>query len=127
MTQPKSVLVVDDDRQVLKYLTELLRESGYDTVTCERFSDAKTLLSTTRPDLLLTDIRLGAYNGLQLAIFAQSRHPGIPIIVLTGYEDPTLRKEASASGATFLVKPVKRAELVAKIEEALAAAGQKQP
>jgi DNA-binding NtrC family response regulator len=122
MTQPKSVLVVDDDRQVLKYLTELLRESGYDTVTCERFSDAKTLLSTTRPDLLLTDIRLGAYNGLQLAIFAQSRHPGIPIIVLTGYEDPTLRKEASASGATFLVKPVKRAELVAKIEEALAAA-----
>jgi DNA-binding response OmpR family regulator len=123
MSQPKSVLVVDDDRQVLKYLTELLRESGYDTVTCERFADAKTLLSTTRPDLLLTDIRLGAYNGLQLAIFAQSKHPGIPVIVLTGYEDPTLRKEAAASGATFLVKPVKRVELLAKIEAALGTEG----
>jgi DNA-binding NtrC family response regulator len=122
MSQPKNVLVVDDDRQVLKYLTELLHEAGYDTVTCERFSDAKTVLSTTRPDLLLTDIRLGAYNGLQLGIFAQSRHPGIPIIVLTGYEDPTLRKEASASGATFLVKPVKRAELLSKIEAALGGA-----
>jgi two-component system nitrogen regulation response regulator GlnG len=122
MTQSKSVLVVDDDRQVLKYLAELLREAGYDTVTCERFSDAKALLSTTTPDLLLTDIRLGAYNGLQLAIFAQTRHPGIPIVVLTGYEDPTLRKEATASGATFLVKPVRREELLAKIAAAIAAA-----
>jgi DNA-binding response OmpR family regulator len=121
MTQSKNVLVVDDDRQVLKYLSELLREAGYDTVTCERFTDAKTLLHTTRPDLLLTDVRLGAYNGLQLAIFAQARHPGIPIIVLTGYEDPTLRKEAAASGATFLVKPVRREELLARIAAALAA------
>ena len=119
MTEPKSVLVVDDDRQVLKYLTEVLREEGYDTVTCERFTDAKTLLSTTRPDLLLTDIRLGAYNGLQLAIFAQRRHPDIPIIVLTGYEDPTLRQQAAASGATFLVKPVKRDELLGRIAAAL--------
>ncbi len=124
MTQAKSVLVVDDDRQVLKYLTELLREAGYDAVTCERFADAKSLLSTTRPDLLLTDIRLGAYNGLQLAIFAQSRHPGIPVVVLTGYEDPTLRKEASASGATFLVKPVRREELLRRIEAAIDAAAQ---
>jgi DNA-binding NtrC family response regulator len=123
MTQPKSVLVVDDDRQVLKYLTELLREAGFDTMTCERFTDAKAILQTTRPDLLLTDIRLGAYNGLQLAIFAQTRHPGIPIVVLTGYEDPTLRKEAIASGATFLVKPVRREELLGKIDAALAAAG----
>jgi DNA-binding NtrC family response regulator len=122
MTQPKSVLVVDDDRQVLKYLTELLREAGYDTVTCERFPDAKMLLHTTRPDLLLTDIRLGAYNGLQLAIFAQSRHPGIPIIVLTGYEDPTLRQQATASGAVFLVKPVRREELLGTIAGAIAAA-----
>ena len=123
MNQPKRVFVVDDDRQVLKYLTELLREAGYDTVTCERFADAKTLLSTTRPDLLLTDIRLGAYNGLQLAIFAQSRHPGIPVVVLTGYEDPTLREQAAASGATFLVKPVRREELLAKIAAAMAAGG----
>ena len=119
MTEPKSVLVVDDDRQVLKYLTELLREAGYDTVTCDRFADAKALLTTTRPDLLLTDIRLGAYNGLQLAIFAQTRHPGIPIVVLTGYEDPTLRQQAAASGATFLVKPVKRDELLGRIAAAL--------
>ena len=119
MTSPKSLLVVDDDRQVLKYLTDMLRDAGYDTVSCERFADAKALLADTRPDLLLTDIRLGAYNGLQLAIYAQNRHPGIPIIVLTGYEDPTLRKEASRSGATFLVKPVRREVLLESVLAAL--------
>lgn len=119
MTAAGRILIVDDDRQVLRYLTDVLRDEGYDTLTCDRFTDAKALLSTTRPDLLLTDIRLGAYNGLQLAIFAQSRHPGIPVVVLTGYEDPTLRKEAFASGATFLVKPVRRDELVARIAAAM--------
>jgi DNA-binding NtrC family response regulator len=115
----KRIFVVDDDRQVLRYLTELLQESGYDTVSCERFLDAKGMLATSRPDLLLTDLRLGAYNGLQLAIFARERHPGLPVVVLTGYEDPTLREEATRAGASFLVKPVTRAVLLDTINKAL--------
>ncbi len=120
MTPQKQVLVVDDDRQVLRYLSEVLRDAGYDTVTCERYMDARSLLSSTRPDMLLTDIRLGAYNGLQLAIFAKNRHPGIPVVVLTGFEDPTLRDQAAASGATFLVKPVRREDLLAAVATAVA-------
>ena len=120
MSEPKRIFVVDDDRQVLKYLTELLQESGYDTVACERYQDAKTLLATARPDVLLTDIRLGAYNGLQLAFYARDHHPGIAVIVLTGYEDPTLRDEANRSGAQFLVKPVTRATLLGAITKAIA-------
>ena len=119
MNNHKSLMVVDDDRQVLRYLTETLREEGYDTLSCERYRDAKGMLATIRPDLLVTDIRLGAYNGLQLAIYAQSRYPGIPVIVLTGYEDPTLREEAVKSGATFLVKPVRREMLLKTIAERL--------
>ena len=121
MSDLKRILVVDDDRQVLRYLTELLQEAGYDTVSCERFLDAKGMLTTSRPDLLLTDLRLGAYNGLQLAIFARERHPGLPVIVLTGYEDPTLRDEATRTGAGFLVKPVTRAVLLDTLTKALAA------
>ena len=113
------LFVVDDDRQVLRYLTEMLQEAGFDTVACERYVDAKALLSTSRPDLLLTDIRLGAYNGLQLAIFARERHPGLPVVVLTGYEDPTLRDEAVRAGASFLVKPVPRAILIEAVQRAL--------
>ena len=119
MSDLKRVIVVDDDRQVLRYLTELLQESGYDTVSCERFLDAKGILATSRPDLLLTDLRLGAYNGLQLAIFARERHPGLPVVVLTGYEDPTLRDEAARAGASFLIKPVPRAILIEAVQRAL--------
>jgi DNA-binding NtrC family response regulator len=119
MTPLKRIFVVDDDRQVLKFLTEMLQDAGYDTVACERYQDAKGLLAASRPDVLLTDIRLGAYNGLQLAFFARDHHPGLPVVVLTGYEDPTLRDEANRSGAHFLVKPVTRAVLIGTIEKAL--------
>lgn len=122
MTQMKRIFVVDDDRQVLKYLADLLQDAGFDTVACDRYQDAKSLLAATRPDLLLTDIRLGAYNGLQLGIFARDHHPGLPVIVLTGYEDPTLRDEALKSGAQYLVKPVTRSALIESINKALEAA-----
>src|SRR5512135_1155263 len=120
MTGQRRIFVVDDDRQVLRYLTEMLQDAGYDTVACERFTDAKALLSTTRPDALLTDIRLGAYNGLQLAFYARDRHLGLPVVVLTGFEDPTLRDEANRSGATFLMKPVTRKTLLEAIANAIA-------
>jgi FixJ family two-component response regulator len=119
MTDQKRIFVVDDDRQVLKYLTEMLQDAGYDTVACERYPDAKTLVGTSRPDLLLTDIRLGAYNGLQLAFYARDRHPNLPVVVLTGFEDPTLRDEANRSGAIFLMKPVTRKTLLETISSAL--------
>ncbi len=113
------VLVVEDNAATLTDLVQLLEGAGYDAIGAPSFEAARHQLRAARPDLVIADIRLGAYNGLQLGIFAQSRHPGIPIIVLTGYEDPTLRKEAAASGATFLVKPVRREELLAKIATAL--------
>ena len=117
----KRIFIVDDERHVLRYLAELLQGAGFDTVACERFLDAKALLATTRPDLLLTDIRLGAYNGLQLAIYARDHHPGLPVIVLTGYEDPTLREEASHAGAQYLVKPVTQKVLIDAINQAIGA------
>ena len=119
MTPMKRIFVVDDDRQVLRFLTEMLQDAGYDTVACERYLDAKGLLAASRPDLLLTDIRLGAYNGLQLGIYARDHHPGLAVIVLTGYEDPTLRDEALKSGAQFLVKPVPRATLLEAVKKAV--------
>ena len=121
MSGLKRIFIVDDERHVLRYLAELLQGAGFDTVACERFLDAKALLATTRPDLLLTDIRLGAYNGLQLAIYARDHHPGLPVIVLTGYEDPTLREEASHAGAQYLVKPVTQKVLIDAINQAIGA------
>jgi DNA-binding response OmpR family regulator len=96
-----------------------LQAAGYEAVSCGQFDEARRLLKTAPPDLLLVDVRLGAYNGLQLAIEARKSRPSIPAIVLTGYDDPTLRQEASRFGAMFLVKPIPPDELLACIAKAL--------
>ncbi len=119
MTLQRRILLVDDDRQVLRGLTDMLQADGYDIVSCDRFTDAKAYLAEQCPDLMITDVRLGAYNGLQLALYARSRHATMPVIVLTGFEDPTLREEAERSGAVFLIKPLRRDELLATMERLL--------
>jgi DNA-binding NtrC family response regulator len=115
----KHVLVVDDEPQVLEYLTSALTRSGYQATPCLKYEEAKAALAAGKPDLLLTDIRLGAFNGLQLAILATQKYPGTPVIILTGYEDPTLRDEAARAGATFVMKPVRLDDLLAHVTTAL--------
>jgi DNA-binding response OmpR family regulator len=123
----KRILVVDDDSQVLKYLVETLASVGYDTIAFEHFEEARLHLAAGRPDLLLTDVRLGAFNGLQLALYAREKYKDVPVIVLTGYEDPTLRSEAVKWGAEFIVKPVRREELLQRVAFALGGGKGTQP
>nr|MBA3884527.1 response regulator [Acidobacteriota bacterium] len=63
-------------------------------------------------DALVTDVRLGEYNGLQLAVIARDLQPNIRIIVYSGYNDPVLREEAERIGAVYLVKPVPSRQLL---------------
>lgn len=100
MTQ--KILVVDDDEAVLSGLLELLRSAGYRAVGARSVPAARKALIDEAPDLLITDVRLGPYNGLQL--IATNPRP-IPAIVVTGYQDPTLEAEAHRLGAEFLIKP----------------------
>jgi two-component system, NtrC family, response regulator AlgB len=101
-----SVLVVDSDSRLLKLWRHRLADAGYEVAAFETFSDARRYLSTHRPDALFTDIRLGAFNGLQLIVVAKSMYPGIVTAVITGYDDPVLRRDAARFGAEFLTKPV---------------------
>jgi DNA-binding response OmpR family regulator len=72
------------------------------------------------PDLLILDVRLGAFNGLQLI---STGRVGIPAIVVTGFDDPVLRADASEFGASYIVKPVPPAALLELIEQKLKSAG----
>jgi hypothetical protein len=77
-----------------------------------------TLCSATRvlnwqPDLVIADVRLGAFNGLHLAM--RAIWAGIPAIVM-GFEDGVLRREAAAMGATYLAGRVDARALLALVE-----------
>src|SRR6476620_6413091 len=110
------VLIVDDDEVYLEGMKELLEEAGYVVDLASSFDDGRQRLREHSPDLLIIDVRLGAFNGLQLISTGQVR---IPAIVVTGFDDTVLRADADGFGASYLVKPIKPAALLALIEQKL--------
>ena len=109
------MLVVDDDSATRSGLFELLTWAGYSCTAVESFQEADQIARTDPPDLLITDIRLSGYNGLQLVF----RFPDLPAIVMTGYADPVLERDAGQAGATYIRKPLDLNELLQIVREKL--------
>ena len=108
-----SILIVDDDLSLLDALESALKQGGQpEVVALGAFADARRALNTDRFDVLITDVRLGAFNGLQLAVLARDQNPTIQLIVFSGFDDPVLRQEAERLGAVYLVKPVTSRQLL---------------
>jgi DNA-binding response OmpR family regulator len=111
------ILIVDDDAGTRESLAMLLEDAGYGVLTASTVPSALKIMAEREPDLLITDVRLDAYNGLQL--IAMAPRP-IPAIVVTGFADPTLEADARRMGADYLLKPVATAELRELIARKLA-------
>lgn len=112
-----TVLVVEDDAATRKGLDALLTADGYHVVVAEGYDDGRRALLSAQPDLVVTDLRLGGFNGLQLLIFSPSP---VPAIVVTGFADPVLEEQARRLGATFVLKPIVPRALLQLIEQKLA-------
>ena len=112
MNQTRRILVVDDDAPLLDAIERALSEAGEQVIARSSFEEARLLLKTEVFDVLLTDVRLGAFNGLQLAVLARHANPEIRIIVFSGFDDPVLHEEAEHVGATWVVKPVSSSHLL---------------
>lgn len=115
----KRILVVDDHALYLAGLGELLIGAGYEVTLANTFEAAKHALDATLPDLLLVDVRLGAYNGLQLVSMTSSGPTRIPAIVVSGFDDPVLRADAAAFGARYMLKPISPPALLEWLAEML--------
>jgi DNA-binding response OmpR family regulator len=99
MTHTPDVLLVAPTPQVAAGTRTRLIDAGMKVTVVETFGDAREQLHDTHPDLLISEVRLGAYNGLHLALRAQSS--GIPAIIL-GQDDPVMEREAKRLGATYV-------------------------
>jgi DNA-binding response OmpR family regulator len=114
----KLALIVDDDAQILELTERWLLAAGYDVVTAGNFVDARTTIQLRKPELVVTDIRLGDFNGIQLGILAREARPGVHLVIISGWDDPVLKQDAAQLGATYLQKPFRAADLLAAIEPA---------
>jgi DNA-binding NtrC family response regulator len=106
------ILIVDDQPDVVRTLGAIVTQGGYDTVTLSRFEDARRFIDETPPDALITDVRLGPFNGLQLVLHMRQSRPDAPVIVLSAYDDAVIRQETERAGAYFVPKPVTRQQLL---------------
>ena len=107
-----AVLVVGIDATDVDSTARLLRGDGHTVVVANSFEKARALLASNQPDLLITDIQLGAYNGLQLVWQRHFEQPGRPSIVTSSYPDPVLEAEARRLGCPYLVRPFHDHELL---------------
>ncbi len=108
--------MVDDEPSLLDGFRFAFSRARRPIVTSDSFEDARKQLLEEKFDILVTDVRLGPFNGLQLAIIARDRDPEIGIIVFSGFDDPVLQAEAAHIGARYLVKPVTFDRLVEEID-----------
>ena len=117
-SEPGRILLIDDDRALGGYLTQILTRGGF-AVTYEQDAMAALQRIETEPwDLLITDIELPGINGLELLERVRQRVPDLPVAVLTGH--PTVDYAISAlrsEAAEFLQKPIAAEDLIAKASE----------
>jgi DNA-binding NtrC family response regulator len=111
------LLIVDDDVSLLDAMQRALRDSLRLVAACDSFEKARQMLKDQPFDALLTDVRLGAFNGLQLAVMARDMYPDMRLIVFSGFDDPVLRADAEQIGAAYLVKPVASIDLLKLLEK----------
>ena len=100
MNRPQTVLVVAATPSLGTRLSSWLEENGYVVRLIKTYAAGKVHLSA-HPDFLLTELELGAYNGLQLALHARAERIS-PIVV--GPADPVLQREAAQLGITYICK-----------------------
>jgi len=109
------VLIVDDDKNLLKFIRAALESEGYQCETAMSPLSALELVGKGSFDIMITDIVLPEMNGLELTKKAKKVKPRLAIIIATGYIDAFSYDEAIEAGASdFLKKPFTVKELTAR-------------
>ncbi len=111
------ILVVEDDDIQRLFLAEYLESLGYEVNAARDGSDARALVGRLKFDLALLDVRLPDVNGLELTRELKTKHPGLAVIVCTGYSaDYDFLGAVEAGASDWVAKPFKLKELLAKVE-----------
>ncbi len=121
----ETVLLVEDEDAVRRYLTLLLETHGYQVIASERATDALALTQEFggRIDLVISDMVIPGSTGPELLRLLGQARPGLPALFMSGYADAAVARHAqTVSADRLLLKPFSSTELLTKIRRILRAA-----
>ena len=124
------ILIVDDDRTMVLALSVRLRKTGLEVLTCHNAHEAPQIVLRERPDVILLDIDMPHFTGLEVheCLRLAERTRRIPVIYVSGSVSPIDRQVALRQGAkAFLVKPFETETLLETIRSVLNSHGDEQP
>jgi signal transduction histidine kinase len=108
-----NVLLVDDEKQILNILAEMLDAVGISVHTCNSGDEALAYLADHSVEVLVSDLRMPAMNGLELLGKARLLDPDLQTVILTGFGDMKSAVEALRAGAyDYLSKPIDAERLI---------------
>lgn len=116
-----TVLVIDDEPSVVRFLRALLETDGYSVHEATTGPVGLELLRTVDPDAVLLDVMMPGMDGVEACMRIRADHPSLPVVILTARDDRDLEDRCLAAGAQrFLTKPLLPGQLT-EVLESLAA------
>jgi DNA-binding response OmpR family regulator len=122
MGEKKKILIVDDERDIVKALTIRLQANGYEVVTAFDGAQGVFMAHKETPDLIILDIRMPAGDGFSVAerLRSSMNTLSIPVIFLTGSPERDAEGKAMELGARFYIrKPYDPEELLDAVKRAI--------
>lgn len=123
----KCILVVDDEPDIVTYLTTVLEDSGYQCDSAVDGIDGMNKVKANRPDLICLDITMPEKSGVRMyrELCEDSETAGIPVVIVTGvsndFEKFISSRKQVPPPAGYIAKPVERDELLEKVRTLLEA------
>ena len=116
----KTILIVDDDKQILEMLTEILNEENLEADQCLSGEEAISKLSDNQYKLVISDVRMTGMSGFELLEFIKDRYENTRVILMTGYTDDYDISDALILGADdYITKPFDIDKVVFSIKNSL--------
>jgi DNA-binding NtrC family response regulator len=114
-----TLLLVEDEETARTFMVPLLRDAGYDVLEADSLKGAYAVIERGEADIVILDVQLPDGYGPNLLDRVSREHPGVQVIVVTGYGDIDMAVEAMKAGARdFIQKPVDMARLLRSVDKA---------
>ncbi len=120
----EKILVVDDEGDICMLLKRFLTKNGFEVETAQNGKRGLQLVDEFKPDLVMTDFRLGDLTGSELLVSIKKKLPHVPVLIITGYSDIKTAISVMKQGAyDYITKPLFPDEILITVRKALADAG----